>query len=179
MGNFSEQVWGLSYERHQRRAVGYHRYDTPPELELLNAIYVLLRLQTNFFSPQQRLLEKHRHARGSGVGRTTRAVRRRRAARVHSGHGGRLPHRKFGVSRRRRQGFGRNPRSTQIFEWSPKWTTATSFRSRQEHRRSHKRLRPPLSMARGPSFLTSYAPPRKKLATPTCWLVLSWLPRPA
>jgi len=43
-----------------RRAVGYHRYDTPPELELLNAIYVLLRLQTNFFSPQQRLLEKHR-----------------------------------------------------------------------------------------------------------------------
>ena len=43
-----------------RRAVGYHRYDTAPELELLNAIYVLLRLQTNFFSPQQRLLEKHR-----------------------------------------------------------------------------------------------------------------------
>ncbi|MGZ4516965.1 MAG: integrase, partial [Mycobacteriaceae bacterium] len=44
-----------------RRAVGYHRYDTSAELELLNAIYVLLRLQTNFFSPQQRLLEKHRH----------------------------------------------------------------------------------------------------------------------
>ena len=44
-----------------RRAVGYHRYDTSAELELLNAIYGLLRLQTNFFSPQQRLLEKHRH----------------------------------------------------------------------------------------------------------------------
>jgi hypothetical protein len=44
-----------------RRAVGYHRYDTSAELELLNAIYWLLRLQTNFFSPQQRLLEKHRH----------------------------------------------------------------------------------------------------------------------
>jgi hypothetical protein len=44
-----------------RNAVGYHRYDTPPELELLNQIYVQLRLQTNFFSPQQRLLEKHRH----------------------------------------------------------------------------------------------------------------------
>ena len=44
-----------------RRAVGYHRYDTGAELELLNAIYGLLRLQTNFFSPQQRLLEKYRH----------------------------------------------------------------------------------------------------------------------
>jgi hypothetical protein len=43
-----------------RRAVGYHRYDTSAELEWLNTIYVLLRLQTNFFSPQQRLLEKHR-----------------------------------------------------------------------------------------------------------------------
>ena len=44
-----------------RRAVGYHRYDTADELDLLNSIYALLRLQTNFFSPQQRLLEKHRH----------------------------------------------------------------------------------------------------------------------
>ena len=48
-----------------RRAVGYHRYDTPPEVELLNQIYVQLRLQTNFFSPQQRLLDKHR--RGAKV----------------------------------------------------------------------------------------------------------------
>ena len=44
-----------------RRAVGYHRYDTPAELELLNGIYALLRLQTNFFCPQQKLVEKHRH----------------------------------------------------------------------------------------------------------------------
>jgi len=43
-----------------RRAVGYHRCDTPDELDLLNNIYALLRLQTNFFSPQQKLAEKHR-----------------------------------------------------------------------------------------------------------------------
>jgi len=43
-----------------RRAVGYHRYDTADELDLLNSIYALLRLQTNFFSPQQKLVEKHR-----------------------------------------------------------------------------------------------------------------------
>ncbi|MGI8312064.1 hypothetical protein [Saccharopolyspora hattusasensis] len=43
-----------------RQAVGYHRYDTPAELELLNELYALLRLQLNFFSPQQKLLSKHR-----------------------------------------------------------------------------------------------------------------------
>lgn len=43
-----------------RRAVGYHRYDTATELELLNAIYAKLRLMTNFFSPQQKLIAKHR-----------------------------------------------------------------------------------------------------------------------
>ena len=43
-----------------RRAVGYHRYDTTTELALLNQIYALLRLQTNFFAPQQKLIEKHR-----------------------------------------------------------------------------------------------------------------------
>lgn len=43
-----------------RRAVGYHRYDTADELALLNEIYTLLRLQTNFFAPCQKLLEKHR-----------------------------------------------------------------------------------------------------------------------
>ena len=43
-----------------RRAVGYHLYDTPAELDLLNAIYALLRLQTNFFAPQQKLTHKHR-----------------------------------------------------------------------------------------------------------------------
>jgi hypothetical protein len=44
-----------------RRAVGYHRYDTPAELGLLNSIYAVLRLQTSFFSPEQKLVEKHRH----------------------------------------------------------------------------------------------------------------------
>ncbi|MGH3096443.1 MAG: DDE-type integrase/transposase/recombinase [Streptosporangiales bacterium] len=43
-----------------RQAVGYHRYDTAAELELLNQIYTLLRLQINFFSPHQKLLTKHR-----------------------------------------------------------------------------------------------------------------------
>lgn len=43
-----------------RRAVGYHRYDTADELALLNQIYALLRLQTNYFSPCQKLVEKHR-----------------------------------------------------------------------------------------------------------------------
>jgi hypothetical protein len=36
-----------------RRAVSYHRYDTGAELQLLNAIYGLLRLQTNYFSPRR------------------------------------------------------------------------------------------------------------------------------
>lgn len=43
-----------------RQAVGYHRYDTAEELALLNEIYAQLRLQTNFFSPQQRLVHKTR-----------------------------------------------------------------------------------------------------------------------
>jgi hypothetical protein len=44
-----------------RNAVGYHRYDTADELSLLNQIYAVLRTETNFFSPQQKLVEKHRH----------------------------------------------------------------------------------------------------------------------
>jgi hypothetical protein len=48
-----------------RRTVGYHCYDTPAEVELLNNIYALLRLQTSFFSLQQKLLERHR--RGAKV----------------------------------------------------------------------------------------------------------------
>ncbi len=43
-----------------RQAVGYHRYDTPAELALLNELYALVRLQINFFSPQQHLMEKRR-----------------------------------------------------------------------------------------------------------------------
>lgn len=44
-----------------RQAVGYHRYDTAAELALLNQLYALLRLQVNFFSPQQKLISKTRH----------------------------------------------------------------------------------------------------------------------
>jgi len=43
-----------------RRAVGYHRYDADAELGLLNKIYALLRLQTNFFAPSQKLVDTHR-----------------------------------------------------------------------------------------------------------------------
>jgi hypothetical protein len=43
-----------------RQAVGYHRYDTIAELALLNQIYALVRLQINFFSPQQKLVSKTR-----------------------------------------------------------------------------------------------------------------------
>jgi len=44
-----------------RRTVGYHRYDTQSELGILNEIYALLRLLTNFFTPQQKLISKTRH----------------------------------------------------------------------------------------------------------------------
>jgi hypothetical protein len=43
-----------------RQAVGYHRFDTPAEVEALNELYALLRLQINFFSPQQKLISKTR-----------------------------------------------------------------------------------------------------------------------
>ncbi len=43
-----------------RQAVGYHRYDTAAELALLNEVYALLRLLINFFSPQQKLIDKRR-----------------------------------------------------------------------------------------------------------------------
>jgi len=43
-----------------RQVVGYHRYDTPAELELLNRIWALQRLLTNHFAPQQKLVSKTR-----------------------------------------------------------------------------------------------------------------------
>jgi hypothetical protein len=43
-----------------RQTVGYHRYDTAGELELLNRIWALQRLLTNHFVPQQKLLTKVR-----------------------------------------------------------------------------------------------------------------------
>ena len=44
-----------------RQVVGYHRYDTPAELELLNRIWALQRLLTNHFAPQQKLVSKTRN----------------------------------------------------------------------------------------------------------------------
>src|SRR5918996_1746276 len=43
-----------------RHAVGYSRYDTPAELEVLTELYAHLRLWVNFFQPQMRLVEKTR-----------------------------------------------------------------------------------------------------------------------
>ena len=43
-----------------RQTVGYLRYDTDAELELLNRLYQPLRLMTNFFTPQQKLIAKTR-----------------------------------------------------------------------------------------------------------------------
>ena len=41
-----------------RRNVGYYRYDTPRELDLLNQLWPLVSIQTNLFLPQQRLISK-------------------------------------------------------------------------------------------------------------------------
>ena len=43
-----------------RRAVGYQRYDTEAQLELLNELYATLRLYTNFFQPTMKLQSKVR-----------------------------------------------------------------------------------------------------------------------
>lgn len=43
-----------------RKTVGYYRYDTPEELDLLNHLYAHLRLYTNFFQPAMNLIEKVR-----------------------------------------------------------------------------------------------------------------------
>lgn len=44
-----------------RTVVGYHRYDTASELLLLNEIWKLQSMMTNYFCPQQKLLSKVRH----------------------------------------------------------------------------------------------------------------------
>lgn len=43
-----------------RQQVGYLRYDTPAELDVLTELYTHLRLYVNFFQPQMRLVEKVR-----------------------------------------------------------------------------------------------------------------------
>ncbi len=44
-----------------RTVVGYHRYDTAAELLLLNEIWSLQSLMTNYFCPQQKLISKVRN----------------------------------------------------------------------------------------------------------------------
>lgn len=44
-----------------RRNVGYYRYDSKRELDLLNQIWPLVSIQVNLFLPQQRLISKTRH----------------------------------------------------------------------------------------------------------------------
>ena len=46
---------------HVRQLVGYHRYDTPTELALLNEIRELDRVFTNYLLPQQKLVFKQRN----------------------------------------------------------------------------------------------------------------------
>jgi hypothetical protein len=43
-----------------RRAVGYHRYDTPEQLALLNRLYAVMHFYVNFFLPVMKLQEKVR-----------------------------------------------------------------------------------------------------------------------
>lgn len=43
-----------------RRTVGYYRYDTPRELDLLNQLWILTSAQVNLFLPQQKLHSKTR-----------------------------------------------------------------------------------------------------------------------
>jgi len=43
-----------------KRAVGYSRYDTDEELEVINELYEVLRLYTNLFLPSQKFIEKTR-----------------------------------------------------------------------------------------------------------------------
>lgn len=43
-----------------RKVAGYNRYDTEKEVYLLNRVYGLIRLYTNFFQPQMKLISKTR-----------------------------------------------------------------------------------------------------------------------
>lgn len=47
---------------HVREIVGYHRYDTPAEPVLLNEIWELDRVFTNYLLPQQKLVFKQRNS---------------------------------------------------------------------------------------------------------------------
>ena len=44
-----------------RKTVGYFRYDTEEELKILNQIYAVLRMYTNYFQPTMKLISKTRN----------------------------------------------------------------------------------------------------------------------
>jgi hypothetical protein len=67
-----------------RTVVGYHRYDTPAELALLNKIWVLQSLLTNYFYPQQKLISKVRNG-GKVIKKYDRATTPHRRAADHDG----------------------------------------------------------------------------------------------
>lgn len=62
-----------------RALVGYHRYDTPAELLLLNKIWTLQSLLTNYFYPQQKLVSKARDGAKITKKHDTAATPHRRA----------------------------------------------------------------------------------------------------
>ena len=52
-----------------RKLVGYHRYDTEEQVELLNQLYEIEDLISNFFLPSQKLIEKVTDDKGRVIGR--------------------------------------------------------------------------------------------------------------
>jgi len=52
-----------------RKLVGYHRYDTEEQVELLNRLYEIEDLISNFFLPSQKLIEKVKDDKGRVIGR--------------------------------------------------------------------------------------------------------------
>jgi hypothetical protein len=67
-----------------RTVVGYHRYDTAAELTLLNKIWMLQSLMTNYFYPQQKLISKLRDG-AKVIKKYDRATTPHRRAAVHDG----------------------------------------------------------------------------------------------
>lgn len=52
-----------------RKLVGYHRYDTEKQTNLLNRLYEIEDLISNFFLPSQKLIEKVKDDKGRVIGR--------------------------------------------------------------------------------------------------------------
>jgi hypothetical protein len=69
-----------------RTVVGYHRYDTAAELALLNQIWILQSLMSNYFYPQQKLISKVRDG-AKVVKKYDRATTPHRRAAGHDGVG--------------------------------------------------------------------------------------------